>query len=155
MIELIERFEYFTTLVTKTYKCIQKIKLAEAERLGLKANYVMYMYYLGKNSYGLTPTELSKLCIEDKAAVSRIITDLTKKGFVKPAQVDSQRKYRTKFILTKEGIDMNKRINDTISIAVSKASNGLSDEDRETFYRVFSYVTNNLEMICDSYSQDK
>ena len=50
---------------------------------------------------------------------------------------------------------MNKRINDTISIAVSKASNGLSDEDRETFYRVFSYVTNNLEMICDSYSQDK
>ena len=155
MVELIDRFEVFTTYVTKAYKSIQKIKLSETESLGLKANHVMYMYHLGKNEEGLTPTELCKLCIEDKAAVSRIITDLTKKGFVKPAQVDSQRKYRTKFILTKEGIDMYKRINDAISIAVSKASNGLSDEDRETFYRVFSYVTNNLEMICDSYSQDK
>ena len=155
MIALIDRFEAFTTYITKVYKSIQKIKLSETESMGLKANHVMYMYYLGKNEEGLTPTELCKLCIEDKAAVSRIIADLTKKGFVKPAQVDSQRKYRTKFILTKEGIDMNKRINDTISIAVSKASNGLSDEDRETFYRVFSYVTNNLEMICDSYSQDK
>lgn len=155
MIELIERFEAFTTYVTKTYKSIQKIKLSETENLGLKANHVMYMYHLGKNEDGLTPTQLSKLCIDDKAAVSRIITELTKKGFVKPAQLDSQRKYRTKFILTNEGIDINKKINDAISIAVSKASSGLSDEDRETFYRVFSYVTNNLEMICDSYSQDK
>ena len=123
MIELIDRFEAFTTYITKVYKSIQKIKLSETESMGLKANHVMYMYHLGKNEDGLTPTELCKLCIEDKAAVSRIIADLTKKGFVQPAQVDSKRKYRTKFILTKEGIDMNKRINDTISIAVSKASN--------------------------------
>ena len=61
MIELIERFESFTTAVTKAYKSIQKIKLAETERIGLKPNYVMYMYYLGKNPEGLTPTELCKL----------------------------------------------------------------------------------------------
>ena len=29
MIELIERFEEFTTSVTKAYKCIQKIKFVE------------------------------------------------------------------------------------------------------------------------------
>ena len=44
MIELIERFESFTTSVTKAYKCIQKIKLAETERMGLKANHVMYIH---------------------------------------------------------------------------------------------------------------
>ena len=44
MIELIERFESFTTSVTKAYKCIQKIKRAETERMGLKANHVMYMH---------------------------------------------------------------------------------------------------------------
>ena len=54
MIELIERFESFTTSVAKAYKCIQKIKLAETERMGLKANHVMYMHYLGKNPEGLT-----------------------------------------------------------------------------------------------------
>ena len=54
MVELIERFEAFTTSVTKAYKSIQKIKLSEAENIGLKANHVMYMYYLGKNEEGLT-----------------------------------------------------------------------------------------------------
>ena len=155
MVEFIERFEAFTTSVTKAYKSIQKIKLSEAENIGLKANHVMYMHYLGKNKEGLTATELCRLCIEDKAAVSRIITDLTKKGFVKPAQVESERKYRTKFILTEEGIEINKKINEAISIAVNKASNELSTEDRETFYRVFFYVTDNLENICNSYIQNK
>ena len=86
MIELIERFESFTTSVTKAYKCIQKIKLAETERMGLKANHVMYMHYLGKNPEGLTAKQLCELCIEDKAAVSRTIVDLTKNGFVKPVE---------------------------------------------------------------------
>ena len=155
MIELIERFEYFTTLVTKTYKCTQKIKLAEAERLGLKANYVMYMYYLGKSNEGLTHTELSKLCIEDKAAVSRTVLDLTKKGFVKPVQTDSTRKYRTKLMLTEEGKNINNKINEAIAIAVNKASKDLNDSERENFYRVLFNITDNLENICESYLQEK
>ena len=155
MIELIERFEYFTTLVTKTYKCIQKIKLAEAERLGLKANYVMYMYYLGKSNEGLTHAELCKLCIEDKAAVSRTVLDLTKKGFVKPVQTDSTRKYRTKLMLTEEGKNINNKINEAIAIAVNKASKDLNDSERENFYRVLFNITDNLENICESYLQEK
>ena len=155
MIELIERFEAFTTSVTKAYKCIQKIKLAETERMGLKANHVMYMYYIGKNPEGLTATELCKLCIEDKAAVSRTIVDLTEKGFIKPAETDSGRKYRTKIILTEEGKDINKQINEAIAVAVSKASRSLNDAERESFYRVFFYITDNLETIYSSYLQEK
>lgn len=155
MIELIERFEAFTTSVTKAYKCIQKIKLAETERMGLKANHVMYMYYLGKNPEGLIATELCKLCIEDKAAVSRTIVDLTKKGFVKPVESDSSRKYRTKIMLTQEGIEINKKFKEAIATAVSKASSDLNDADRENFYRILFNITDNLEMICESYLQDK
>ena len=155
MIEFIERFEAFTTSVTKAYKCIQKIKLTETERMGLKANHVMCMYYLGKNPEGLTATQLCKLCIEDKAAISRTIVDLTKKEFVKPVESDSKRKYRTKIMLTQKGIEINKNFKEAISIAVSKASSNLSDVDREIFYRVFLHITDNLEMICESYSHDK
>ena len=46
MIALIDRFEAFTTYITKVYKSIQKIKLSETESMGLKANHVMYMYHL-------------------------------------------------------------------------------------------------------------
>ncbi|MDV4150767.1 helix-turn-helix domain-containing protein [Clostridium sp. AL.422] len=77
--------------------------------MGLKANHVMYLYYLGKNPRGLTAGELCKLCIEDKAAVSRTILDLTEKGFVKVSEVDYGRKYRTKIILTPEGNERNKQ----------------------------------------------
>ena len=155
MIELIERFEAFTTSVTKAYKCIQKIKLAETERMGLKANHVMYLYYLGKKPEGLTASELCKLCIEDKAAVSRTIVDLTEKGFVKPSETDTGRKYRIKIMLTPEGYERNKQLNEAIAMAVSKASSSLNEDDRETFYRVFFDITDNLETICDLYGQEK
>ena len=151
MIEFIERFEAFTTSVTKAYKCIQKIKLAETEQMGLRGNHVMYLHYLGKKPEGLTPAELCKLCIEDKAAVSRTIVDLAEKGFVKSAGTDSGRKYRTKIILTPEGMEKNNQLNEAIAMAVSKASSSLNEADRENFYRVFFDVTDNLEKICDSY----
>jgi DNA-binding MarR family transcriptional regulator len=155
MVEFIERFEAFTTSVTKAYKSIQKIKLSEAENIGLKANHVMYMHYLGKNEEGLTATELCKLCIEDKAAVSRAIVELTKKGFVKNSEENSTRKYRTKIVLTDEGKQINNNLNEAIAIAVNKASKNLDEVDRENFYRVFFYITDNLDEICSSYLKEK
>ena len=155
MIELIERFESFTSSVTKAYKSIQKIKIAEAEQIGLKPTHVMYMYYLGKNPEGLTHAELCKLCIEDKAAVSRAIVDLTKKGFIKNSEENSNRKYRTKIVLTDEGKHINNNLNEAIAIAVNKASKNLDEVDRENFYRVFFYITDNLDEICSSYLKEK
>ena len=155
MIELIERFESFTSSVTKAYKSIQKIKIAEAEQIGLKPTHVMYMYYLGKNPEGLTHAELCKLCIEDKAAVSRAIVELTKKGFIKNSEENSNRKYRTKIVLTDEGKQINNNLNAAIAIAVNKASKNLDEVDRENFYRVFFYITDNLDEICSSYLKEK
>ncbi|MBQ8999797.1 MAG: hypothetical protein IJ086_14070, partial [Clostridium sp.] len=83
------------------------------------------------------------------------IVDLTEKGFVEPAETDSGRKYRTRIILTPEGKEINNRLNEVIAKAVSKASRNLNEAERENFYRVFSYITDNLEMICDSYLQEK
>ena len=155
MIELIERFESFTSSVTKAYKSIQKIKIAEAEQIGLKPTHVMYMYYLGKNPEGLTHAELCKLCIEDKAAVSRAIVELTKKGFIKNSEENSNRKYRTKIVLTDEGKQINNNLNEAIAIAVNKASKNLDEVDRENFYRFFFYITYNLDEICSSYLKEK
>ena len=155
MVEFIERFEIFTTTITKAYKTIQKIKFSEAERIGVKGSHVMYLYYLGKNQNGLTPTELSKLCVEDKAAVSRAVLDLTKKGFIESSNDNPERKYRTKLRLTEEGKSINKQINDAIAIAVDKASKNLNESERENFYHVFFNITENLEDICNSHSQNK
>ena len=113
------------------------------------------MYYLGKNPEGLTATELCKLCIEDKAAVSRTIVELTKKEFVKYSETYPSRKYRTRIILTEEGKEINNQINEAIAKAVTNASKSLDEDERKNFYRVFFYITYNLEMICDSYLNEK
>lgn len=153
MNEFIERFEAFTISVTKAYKYIQKIKLAEAENIGLKANHIMYMYHLGKNPEGLTSTELSKLCVEDKAAVSRAIVDLTDKGFIRSVERDLTRKYRAKIILTEKGKEKNKQLNEAIAEAVAKASSSINECEREKFYSILFYITDNLESICKNYNK--
>ena len=151
--EFSERFENFITAITKTYKTIQKIKLSEAERIGLKGNQVMYMYYLGKNQEGLTPIELSKLCVEDKSAVSRAIVELTNRGFVESYADNSKQKYRMKIVLTEQGRSINTQINKAIAIAVDKASKDLTESERENFYNVFYQISGNLEDMNSSYSE--
>lgn len=49
-----EQFESFTAAVTRAYKCLQKIKNRETERMGLKGSHVMCLYYIGKTPGGLT-----------------------------------------------------------------------------------------------------
>ena len=115
----------------------------------------MYMYYLGKNKDGLTPAELSKLCVEDKAAVSRAIVELIKKGFVKYSDENSIQKYRVKIILTEDGESINEQINKSISIAVNKSAKDLTELERENFYNVFYQISDNLEYINNSYSNKK
>lgn len=42
----------------------------------------MCLYYLGKHPEGLTTSELTKLCCEDKAAVSRALSQLESGGLI-------------------------------------------------------------------------
>ena len=150
-----ERFESFVSAVTRAYKCIQKVKNFETGRLGLKGHHVMCIYFLGKNPAGLTAAELCKLCNEDKAAVSRTVLDLTQKGLVAPLDLDTKRKYRTVIKLSRDGIELNEKINNAIDFAVMKSSTRFTQEERECFYRVFFNIVDNLEEYCKTeYTSD-
>ena len=145
MNEFAERFESFTAAVSRAYKSIQRIKSGEAERMGLKSGHVMCLYFLGKYAGGLTAAELCRLCHEDKAAVSRTLVDLSAKGYLAPAPEEAARKYRTKLFLTESGREKNRQINAAAEAAVRKASEGISEADRECFYRVFFTIADRLE----------
>ena len=124
-----EQFESFTAAVTRAYKCLQKIKNRETERMGLKGSHVMCLYYIGKTPGGLTAAELCRLYLE-------------------PNVEEPGRKYRTRLTLTESGRKRNEQLHEAISRAVRQASEGLSDEDRACFYRVFFAITDRLEMLC-------
>lgn len=146
---MINRFENLATGVAQIYKSIQKIKQCQMQTLGLKSTYVMCIYYLSIHPDGLTATSLCKLCKENKAGISRILADLEKEGFICYDNETESKKYRTKAILTDSGKEYSAKIKDLITDAVIKGGLGITDEEREIFYRVLFRIAGNLDIICE------
>ncbi len=149
-----ERFEMFVTNINSIYRSIQKIKNREITELGLKGTHVMCLFNLRKNG-GLTAAELSVLCAEDKAAVSRVVARLEEKGLVTLEDSEGKRRYRSKIRLTDEGIRAADSMVGLIENAVSRGGDGLSDEERKIFYKALGTISNNLHSFCDDKGEQK
>lgn len=139
-----DRFETFATTILMIHRCIQKIKDREMLLYGLKGTHVMCLYSLGKEPEGLTASELCSICGEDKAAISRTVSDLTDKEFVSLNTDGQKRAYRTKVLLTEKGKNVIAYINERIEIALRSVGEGLSDSQRNSFYSSLSLIANNL-----------
>lgn len=138
---MIKRFEAFVTGITLCYKYIQKIKSAEMTELGLKGTHVMCIFFLSHNPEGLTAAQLCRLCAEDKAAVSRTVAELQREGYV----AHGEKRYRAALRLTEKGMEIAKRVDELIEQWVAFGGAGLSDSDREAFYRALELISNNLK----------
>lgn len=141
---MVHRFEDFVNLINTAYKDIQKIKSYEVKDMGLKSSHVMCMFYLGESEEGLTCTELGDKCKEDKAAVSRNLKYLSEKGYVTVVG-DENQKYRLRNVLTEEGKEAYEKLNVTISSAVERFSAGLTQKEREAFYKYLGKIIDNFE----------
>lgn len=149
---IVKRFERLTTGTSQIYKQIQKIKKKKMSDLGLKGTQVMYLYYLYTTREGLTASDLCAICNEDKAGVSRTLSELEKLGFIRYEQAKDSKKYRAKAFLTDEGRIHASAITSLIIHISEKAGDGIAEEEREIFYRVLSVISKNLEKICEELS---
>lgn len=138
---MINRFENFTITVLKLNKLIQKIKICEMRGYGLKAVHVMCIYYLDMNRNGLTASELAKLTLEDKAAISRALNLLREKGFVSYGS----NKYNERVRLTETGEKASAYILEKADSAVNAAGGSVPDCEREIMYRSLGIIADNLE----------
>jgi DNA-binding MarR family transcriptional regulator len=138
---LIHRFQSFVTGITTCYKYIQRIKSAEMTEFGLSGTHVMAVFYLYHNPNGLTAAELSRLCAEDKAAVSRTLSSLQRSGYIH----SGEKKYRALLQLTPKGMELGSKVDEVILQWVGLGGDGLTDEDRATFYRVLKHISDNLQ----------
>ena len=77
---MVDRFAQFTGAVLELHRCINRIKEAEMAEWGLRGSHVMCLYYLGRYEEGLTAAQLTALCKEDKAAVSRTVSQLAERA---------------------------------------------------------------------------
>lgn len=143
---MIERFEQFTTTITQIYKNLQKVKMQEMADLDLRGTHVMCLFQLNRHKDGLTVTQLSSLCGEDKAATSRTVSELIQKELV---TTDTSKKYRAPIMLTEKGQEAANHVDKMAAQAVQTCGQGLTDEERESFYRSLSIISENLKNYLD------
>ncbi|MBQ1956060.1 MAG: transcriptional regulator [Clostridia bacterium] len=140
-----ERFETFTVLIAKISRNIRKIKNNEMAEYDLRSPHISCLYYL-YSSEGLTATELCERCEEDKATISRSLDYLEKNGYIH-CESKFAKRYKSPLRLTEKGNDVGKKIFDKVNSVLDQVGVELTDEERRTFYRHLTVISNDLERI--------
>ena len=138
-----DRFELFDVSVSLICKSIQKIKSEIMQSYGLKSSHVLFMVQLGKRKEGLTASELSKAGHMDKAQISRVVSELTDKGFI-TRYSGSKQKYKNRFTLTEAGRSIANDLDNLIGKALEYVSGSIPKADLEIFYRTLFTISDNL-----------
>lgn len=141
------QFESFVFSVSMIYKDIQKLKSREMAKLGLKGPYALYLYRLQNAPDGLTAVELCRLCGEDKAAVSRALTQLKDAGLVRYREGEAPRRYRSRAVLTPKGKETADRMDERITAYVAAVQAQMDDERRAAFYAALDEIAANLHRL--------
>ena len=143
---MVGRFEAFTLGLSEIMSSWNKIAADEMSHFGLKGAYVIYLIALYKHPEGLTSANLSEMCNRDKAEVSRAIKTLEAKGLVERENT-TVNGYRAKITLTTQGRESTKALRERVKLAVEKGGEGLSEEERDSFYSALETISANLKKI--------
>ncbi len=138
-----ERFHTFTVLISNISRSIRKIKTAEMAEYDLKSPHVSCLYYLHKSDK-ITASMLCEICDEDKANISRSIKHLESHGFLE-CEDNEKRKYAKPLILTEKGKLVAAEIAKKVDTILTNASDGMTEEERGTFYKCLSLINENLQ----------
>lgn len=142
-----DRFEKFTSLIMDISRCIQKIKNVEMAKMGLKGKQVKCLFSLFNLKEGASVTHLSEICGEDKAAMSRTISELSEKGLVFVDESDGK-KYRNPVRLTEAGNNVAKVVASKVDAMLAQGSADVDEEERKQLYATLAKVLKNLNKIC-------
>ena len=140
------RFEDFVGIISALGKEIQRIKTAEAKRLGFRGSDVMCLYYLVKYPEGLTAAELARLVDVSRAAMSRIVAHLAEDGFVEvgDAEDEDASKYRAPVRLTEKGYEAARPLDDIIHRVLDEAGGELAARQRLQMYDSLNHILERL-----------
>ena len=144
---MLDRFARFSRAITEIDRCWHKLVAEETEKFGLNTPHAIYLNTLYCYPEGVTSAELCELCCTDKADVSRMVSILEKKGLVYRVAMGASR-YRAKLLLTEKGRCVARHIRERAALAVARSGAGLSDEERQVFYRALEQITENMQALC-------
>lgn len=140
-----ERFETFTVLINRISRNIRKIKNQKMAEYNLRSVHVSCLYYLFLNKE-LTATDLCQRCEEDKATISRAIDYLETNGYL-ICKSKNLKRYKSPLVLTEKGNMVGKEISEKTDNVLEEIKDGLSEEERRSFYHSLSIISRELEQL--------
>ena len=143
---MVQRFERFSVAIADISRYWHKIAAEEMEKHNLKGAHSIYLTTLFRFPDGITAAKLGELCGRDKAEVSRAVTLMTQNRLIQK----SGSSYRAALTLTVEGKLAAEQVRRRAALAVELAGNGLSDEERATFYDALELICGNLQKISEA-----
>lgn len=139
------RYERFTSSISGINRCIQKIEADVMEKHGLKGSCAQYMAVLRNYESGLTASQLSELCMKDKAAVSRAVSEMEEKELI-CRLATGYNMYRAAIVLTDKGREIADYVAQRAVSAVDCV--GLDEQEIDKFYSALDLIASNLREVC-------
>ena len=143
---MLNRFARFSLSIAEIDRCWHKLAAEEMAKYGLNSPHAVYLTTLYQYSDGITAAKLGELCCKNKADVSRMISILEQKGLVRRDAAGGNR-YRARLLLTEEGKQAAEQVQGRAALAVELAGSGMTDGEREVFYRCLERITSNLRTL--------
>ena len=144
---MITKYESFSLAIASLNQDIQKIERMEMAKYGLKGSHAQCLLAMSRHPDGIMASRLCEICEKDKAAISRIVSELEEAGFLVRSERNGVR-YRARLLLTDKGREAARNVAGRATLAVEQAGEGLTEEKREVFYSVLALIAGNLHTIC-------
>ena len=141
---MLNRFSRFSLAIAEIDRCWHKLAAEEMAKYGLNSPHAVYLTTLSGFKEGITAARLGELCGKNKADVSRMVGILEQKGLVRKEAVGGNL-YRARLLLTEEGRQAAEHVQQRAALAVELAGSGMTEEEREVFYRCLEQITANLQ----------
>ena len=143
---MLKRFARFSLAISEIDRCWHKLAAETMAEYDLNSPHAVYLTTLYNFSEGITAAKLGELCCKNKADVSRMVAILEKKGLVRKEAIGGNF-YRARLLLTEEGKQAAEHVQQRAAVAVELAGSGMSEEEREVFYRCLERITTNLQTL--------
>ena len=89
------------------------------------------------------------MCEADKANLSRNLEYLESNGYI----IKESNRYRSPFVLSEKGKEVGEHIIKKIDNILQVTGLGISESEREAMYLSLERVSENLQKICEDYSE--
>ena len=140
------RFEQFSYVISGINRHIQKIERDEMIKYGYKGAFAQYLVALRRYPEGITSAKLCEICDKDKAAISRVLTEMQEKGLI-IRESQSDHRYNALIKLTEEGLKAALYVDERAQAAIEAVGNEMTDENRAAFYATLDFIAAKLQTI--------